>query len=149
MTEPLARYLTKVFGRPGLVIHGGTAVKKRMELVDEFNGENYIPFMVLSIKAAGTGLNLTKASSVIHFDRWWNPAVEDQATDRAYRIGQTKNVTVYKFVSRGHHRRKNRYHHRRQKEAGTGSSGQRRSMDYKTVGQRAAGPSETGQRGRR
>jgi len=76
-------------------------VKKRMELVDEFNGENYIPFMVLSIKAAGTGLNLTKASSVIHFDRWWNPAVEDQATDRAYRIGQTKNVTVYKFVSRG------------------------------------------------
>ena len=101
MTEPLARYLTKVFGRPGLVIHGGTAVKKRMELVDEFNGENYIPFMVLSIKAAGTGLNLTKASSVIHFDRWWNPAVEDQATDRAYRIGQTKNVTVYKFVSRG------------------------------------------------
>lgn len=90
MTEPLARYLTKVFGRPGLVIHGGTAVKKRMELVDEFNGENYIPFMVLSIKAAGTGLNLTKASSVIHFDRWWNPAVEDQATDRAYRIGQTK-----------------------------------------------------------
>ena len=72
-----------------------------MELVDRFNGEGYIPFMILSLKAAGTGLNLTKASTVIHFDRWWNPAVEDQATDRAYRIGQKKNVMVYKFVSQG------------------------------------------------
>lgn len=101
MTEPLSRFLTAVFGRPGLIIHGGTPVKKRMELVDRFNGEDYIPFMILSLKAAGTGLNLTKASTVIHFDRWWNPAVEDQATDRAYRIGQKKNVMVYKFVSQG------------------------------------------------
>ena len=101
MTEPLAEFLESVFGMPGLVIHGGTAVKKRMELVEQFNGERYVPFMVLSLRAAGTGLNLTKASTVIHFDRWWNPAVENQATDRAYRIGQTKKVMVYKFVAEG------------------------------------------------
>ena len=101
MTEPLAEFLESVFGMPGLVIHGGTPVKKRMELVEQFNGERYVPFMVLSLRAAGTGLNLTKASTVIHFDRWWNPAVENQATDRAYRIGQTKKVMVYKFISEG------------------------------------------------
>jgi SNF2 family DNA or RNA helicase len=60
-----------------------------------------VPFMVLSLKAGGTGLNLTAASHVIHFDRWWNPAVENQATDRAYRIGQKKNVLVHKFICRG------------------------------------------------
>ena len=60
-----------------------------------------MPFFVLSLKAGGTGLNLTAASHVIHFDRWWNPAVENQATDRAFRIGQTKNVLVHKFVCRG------------------------------------------------
>jgi non-specific serine/threonine protein kinase len=69
--------------------------------VDQFNGEEYVPFMVLSVKAAGTGLNLTAANHVIHFDRWWNPAVENQATDRAFRIGQTKNVVVHKFVAAG------------------------------------------------
>lgn len=101
MVGPLSDFLTSVFGLPGLVIHGGTPVKKRMDLVDTFNSEKYIPFMVLSLKAAGTGLNLTKASTVIHFDRWWNPAVENQATDRAYRIGQKQHVMVYKFVSEG------------------------------------------------
>lgn len=101
MVGPLCDFLASVFGMPGLSIHGGTPVKKRMELVDEFNGEKYIPFMVLSLKAAGTGLNLTKAGTVIHFDRWWNPAVENQATDRAYRIGQKQHVMVYKFVSQG------------------------------------------------
>ena len=60
-----------------------------------------MPFIVLSLKAGGTGLNLTKASHVIHFDRWWNPAVENQATDRAYRIGQTRNVMVHKLVCDG------------------------------------------------
>ena len=60
-----------------------------------------MPFFVLSLKAGGTGLNLTAASHVVHFDRWWNPAVENQATDRAFRIGQTKNVLVHKFVCRG------------------------------------------------
>jgi non-specific serine/threonine protein kinase len=70
-------------------------------MVREFNSEKYIPYMVLSLKAGGVGLNLTAANHVVHFDRWWNPAVENQATDRAFRIGQTKNVLVHKFVTKG------------------------------------------------
>jgi non-specific serine/threonine protein kinase len=101
MAEPLARFLGGVFGRPGLVLHGGTAVARRRELVERFQREDGPPFFVLSVKAGGTGLNLTAASQVIHFDRWWNPAVEDQATDRAFRIGQKRNVLVHKFVCRG------------------------------------------------
>ncbi|MCK9267906.1 MAG: SWF/SNF helicase family protein, partial [Alkaliphilus sp.] len=85
----------------GFVFHGGTPVKKRNEMVREFNSDKYIPYMVLSLKAGGVGLNLTAANHVIHFDRWWNPAVEDQATDRAFRIGQAKNVMVHKFVTKG------------------------------------------------
>ena len=76
-------------------------MKKRQELVARFQEDEAVPFFVLSLKAGGTGLNLTAASHVIHFDRWWNPAVENQATDRAFRIGQTKNVLVHKFVCRG------------------------------------------------
>jgi len=90
-----------VFGRPGLVLHGETEVKNRQKLVRQFQEDETVPFFVLSLRAGGTGLNLTAASHVIHFDRWWNPAVEDQATDRAFRIGQTKNVLVHKFVCRG------------------------------------------------
>jgi non-specific serine/threonine protein kinase len=101
MTEPLSRFLSEIFGRPGLVLHGETAVKKRKELVDSFQNELGPPFFVLSLKAGGTGLNLTAARHVIHFDRWWNPAVENQATDRAYRIGQKNNVLVHKFVCQG------------------------------------------------
>ncbi len=101
MTEPIAEFLGEVFGRKGLVLHGGTQVKKRAKIVEEFNGSEYVPFMVLSLKAGGVGLNLTSANHVIHFDRWWNPAVENQATDRAFRIGQTKNVMVYKFITAG------------------------------------------------
>jgi non-specific serine/threonine protein kinase len=101
MTEPLAGLLAGVFGRPGLVLHGGTAVKRRKKLVDQFQRDEGPPFFVLSLKAGGTGLNLTQASHVIHFDRWWNPAVENQATDRAFRIGQHRNVLVHKFVCRG------------------------------------------------
>jgi len=101
MTAPLSRFLAEVFDRPGLVLHGGTAVKKRQGLVQRFQEDDRVPFMVLSLKAGGTGLNLTAASHVIHFDRWWNPAVENQATDRAFRIGQQKNVLVHKFVCRG------------------------------------------------
>lgn len=101
MTEPLARHLTTVFGRPGLVLHGGTAVARRKTLIDQFQRNGGPPFFVLSLKAGGTGLNLTAASHVIHFDRWWNPAVENQATDRAFRIGQQRNVMVHKFVCRG------------------------------------------------
>ncbi|QAT40648.1 DEAD/DEAH box helicase [Clostridium sp. JN-9] len=101
MTEPIADFLEKIFGREGLVLHGGTSVKNRSKMVERFNGEEYIPFMVLSLKAGGVGLNLTAANHVIHFDRWWNPAVENQATDRAFRIGQTKNVMVHKFITKG------------------------------------------------
>ncbi len=98
---PLAEYLGKVFGRPGLVLHGGVPVGKRKELVRRFQEEDAFPFFVISVKAGGTGLNLTAASHVVHFDRWWNPAVENQATDRAFRIGQKRNVLVHKFVCRG------------------------------------------------
>ena len=100
-TAPLAAFLGSVFGRPGLVLHGETAVEKRKDLVRQFQEDDDVPFFVLSLKAGGAGLNLTAASHVIHFDRWWNPAVENQATDRAFRIGQTKNVLVHKFVCRG------------------------------------------------
>ena len=101
MTEPLAARLREVFGRPGLVLHGSTPVKERQHLVTAFQRDDGPPFFVLSLKAGGTGLTLTAASHVIHFDRWWNPAVENQATDRAFRIGQKKNVLVHKFVCRG------------------------------------------------
>ena len=100
-TAPLAAFLGSIFGREGLVLHGGTPVGKRRELVKRFQEDELIPFFVLSLKAGGSGLNLTAASHVIHFDRWWNPAVENQATDRAYRIGQHRNVLVHKFVCRG------------------------------------------------
>ncbi len=101
MTAPLAELLQAVFRRPGLVLHGGTAVRQRRGSVDEFQRDGGPPFFVLSLKAGGTGLNLTAAQHVVHFDRWWNPAVENQATDRAYRIGQKRNVLVHKFVCRG------------------------------------------------
>ncbi len=101
VTAPLAAFLARAFGRDGLTLHGGTDVKKRKELVRRFQEDEGTPFLVVSLKAGGSGLNLTAASHVIHFDRWWNPAVENQATDRAFRIGQTKNVLVHKFVCRG------------------------------------------------
>lgn len=101
MAEPLSGFLARIFGRPGLVLHGGTAVGKRKQLVDQFQRDDGPPYFVLSLKAGGTGLNLTAATHVIHFDRWWNPAVENQATDRAFRIGQRRNVLVHKFVCRG------------------------------------------------
>lgn len=102
ITEQLSGYLSSIFGRKGFVLHGGTRVQTRTRMVEEFNDPDaYIPYMILSVKAGGTGLNLTSANHVIHFDRWWNPAVENQATDRAYRIGQQKNVIVHKLVSEG------------------------------------------------
>lgn len=101
MCGPLNEFLTGVFGREGLILTGKTATKKRAKLVEEFQAESGPPFFVISVKAGGTGLNLTQASHVVHFDRWWNPAVEDQATDRAFRIGQKRNVLVHKFVCRG------------------------------------------------
>ena len=101
MTGPLSSFLTSVFNRPGLVLHGGTPVGQRRKIVEQFQQDERTPFFVLSLKAGGTGLNLTAASHVVHFDRWWNPAVENQATDRAFRIGQTLPVLVHKFVCRG------------------------------------------------
>ena len=101
MTAPIAAFLATLFGRPGLVLHGGTPVAERSKLVDRFQQEDGPPFFVLSLKAGGSGLNLTAAGHVIHFDRWWNPAVENQATDRAFRIGQKKNVMVHKFICKG------------------------------------------------
>ncbi|MDA3798860.1 MAG: DEAD/DEAH box helicase [Kiritimatiellae bacterium] len=101
MTEPISELLETVFEREGLVLHGSIAVKKRQEMVTEFQKDDGPPYFVISLKAGGSGLNLTAASHVIHFDRWWNPAVENQATDRAFRIGQKRNVIVHKFVTRG------------------------------------------------
>jgi non-specific serine/threonine protein kinase len=101
VTAPLAAFLRLVFGRPGLVLHGETEVKKRKDVVRRFQEDESVGYFVLSLKAGGSGLNLTAASHVVHFDRWWNPAVENQATDRAFRIGQNKKVLVHKFVCRG------------------------------------------------
>ena len=99
--DPLADYLATIFGRSGLVLSGATGVRERRNLVARFQSDDGPPFFILSLKAGGTGLNLTAASHVIHFDRWWNPAVENQATDRAFRIGQRRNVLVHKFMTTG------------------------------------------------
>ncbi len=101
MCDPLEAFLAGIFNRRGLVLHGSIPVSERHKLVEDFQREDGSPFFVLSLKAGGTGLNLTAASNVVHFDRWWNPAVENQATDRAFRIGQRKNVLVHKFVCQG------------------------------------------------
>jgi SNF2 family DNA or RNA helicase len=98
---PLNSLLSELSGKKGLILHGGTSIKKRKEAVEKFQSNEYIPYFILSLKAGGTGLNLTAANHVIHFDRWWNPAVENQATDRAFRIGQKKKVIVHKFVTKG------------------------------------------------
>ena len=85
-----------------LFLHGGTPAKARDQMVRRFQEDaNGPPVFILSLKAGGTGLNLTRANHVFHFDRWWNPAVENQATDRAFRIGQKRNVQVHKFVTAG------------------------------------------------
>lgn len=98
----LEKYLSQVSGVSAQFLHGGIPLKRRELMVDRFQNEEHAPSVfILSIKAGGTGLNLTRASHVFHFDRWWNPAVEDQATDRAFRIGQKQNVQVHKFVCMG------------------------------------------------
>lgn len=101
MAGLLQDYIQTRFGVPTLYMHGGVPAKKRAGMVEQFQREDGPPVFLLSLKAGGTGLNLTRANHVFHFDRWWNPAVEDQATDRAFRIGQTKNVLVHKFVCLG------------------------------------------------
>jgi SNF2 family DNA or RNA helicase len=83
-------------------LHGSLPRNKRTELIEQFqNPSQHTPIFVLSLKAGGTGINLTRANRVVHFDRWWNPAVENQATDRAFRIGQTQRVMVHKFICAG------------------------------------------------
>jgi non-specific serine/threonine protein kinase len=101
MYEPLARHLGEVFGAKGLILHDGTPVKARGKLVEHFNSQEYVPFMVLSLKAGGMGLNLTAANHAMHFCRWWNPAAENQVLDRVFRIGQGQNVVVHAFVASG------------------------------------------------
>jgi SNF2 family DNA or RNA helicase len=97
----LQPYLAAHLDRPVLWLHGGLPKARRDELVERFQAEPEPMIFLLSLKAAGTGLNLTAANHVIHVDRWWNPAVEDQATDRAFRIGQSRNVQVRKFICAG------------------------------------------------
>lgn len=101
MGDLLAAHLAARFGIAVPFLHGGVKAERRAELVNAFQTEGGPPIFVLSLKAGGTGLNLTRASHVFHYDRWWNPAVEDQATDRAYRIGQRKGVRVHAFVTVG------------------------------------------------
>jgi SNF2 family DNA or RNA helicase len=101
MGKILQGYLQESFGREILFLHGGVPQHQRERLIERFQREDGPPVFVLSLKAGGTGLNLTQASRVFHFDRWWNPAVENQATDRAFRIGQRRNVQVHKFVCAG------------------------------------------------
>lgn len=101
MGKLLKKHLQDTFGREALFLHGGLAKNKRDAMVDQFQSPDGPDMFILSLKAGGSGLNLTRANRVFHFDRWWNPAVEDQATDRAFRIGQTKDVHVHKFVCVG------------------------------------------------
>jgi len=102
MGELLSGYLPQALGTAAQFLHGGTPVKARDQMVKRFQEDEHAPpVFILSLKAGGTGLNLTRANHVFHFDRWWNPAVEDQATDRAFRIGQKRNVQVHKFVTTG------------------------------------------------
>ncbi len=101
ITDILDAFLCEIFGQKGLILHGGTPVAQRQARLHEFQTKPQVPYFVLSLKAGGTGLNLTQARHVVHFDRWWNPAVENQATDRAFRIGQTRQVLVHKLICQG------------------------------------------------
>ena len=98
----LQAYLEQHMGQETLFLYGSTSKQKREEMVNRFQHDPRAPkVFILSLKAGGVGLNLTRANHVFHFDRWWNPAVENQATDRVFRIGQTRNVQVHKFVCTG------------------------------------------------
>ena len=99
MGHLLQRFIAERFGEQPMFYHGGCGVKERQSMVERFQNNRADKIFILSLKAAGTGLNLTAASHVIHYDLWWNPAVENQATDRAYRIGQKKNVMVHRFIT--------------------------------------------------
>lgn len=100
MGDLLQRFITDRYGECPMFYHGGCSVQERQQMVDRFQHNRADKIFLLSLKAAGTGLNLTAAAHVIHYDLWWNPAVENQATDRAYRIGQKKNVMVHRFITK-------------------------------------------------
>jgi SNF2 family DNA or RNA helicase len=100
MGDLLERFITERFGERPMFYHGGSSVNQRNDMVERFQHNRADKIFILSLKAAGTGLNLTAASHVIHYDLWWNPAVENQATDRAYRIGQKKNVMVHRIITK-------------------------------------------------
>ena len=138
----LQPYLARRFGTEPLWLHGGVSRKKRDDMVERFQGPKATgpPILLVSLKAGGTGLNLTAASHVIHLDRWWNPAVEDQATDRAYRIGQRRTVLVHKLVTRRHGGGADRRDDRPQ--AGAGRAGRRhgRGLAHLAVDRRASRP---------
>ena len=99
MGSILEKIIADEFNFDPLFFHGSLNVKQREQMIKEFSDEVSKKIMILSLKAGGLGLNLTSASNVIHYDLWWNPAVEDQATDRTYRIGQDKNVMVHRFIT--------------------------------------------------
>ncbi|MBZ0258968.1 DEAD/DEAH box helicase, partial [bacterium] len=101
MGEMLQTHLQEQFAQEVFFLHGKVPKKKRDDMVERFQGNEGANIFILTVKAGGTGLNLTRANHVFHFDRWWNPAVENQATDRVFRIGQTKNVQVHKFLCAG------------------------------------------------
>lgn len=96
----MKRLLEKSFGEPVKFLNGSLSKLERDKMVEQFQNKEF-PILILSLKAGGTGLNLTAANHVIHYDRWWNPAVENQATDRAYRIGQKRFVHVHKLITTG------------------------------------------------
>ena len=100
MGEMLQLFLEERLGERPMFYHGGCSLKERQTMVDRFQNNRADKVFLLSLRAAGTGLNLTAASHVVHYDLWWNPAVETQATDRAYRIGQNKNVMVHRFITK-------------------------------------------------
>jgi len=101
MGNLLKHFITERFGETPLFYHGGCSLQQRKEMVENFQTNRADNIFILSLRAAGTGLNLTAANHVIHYDLWWNPAVEAQATDRAYRIGQKRNVMVHRFITKG------------------------------------------------
>ncbi|MBQ7287017.1 MAG: SWF/SNF helicase family protein, partial [Candidatus Gastranaerophilales bacterium] len=99
MGSILENIIASEFNQTPLFFHGSLNVKQREEIIKKFQEDVMDKIMILSLKAGGLGLNLTSASNVIHYDLWWNPAVEDQATDRTYRIGQDKNVMIHRFIT--------------------------------------------------
>jgi len=100
MGNLLEKFIFGKFGIETIFLHGGSSRKQRDQMVEKFQTDHAARIFILSLKAGGTGLNLTAAQNVIHYDLWWNPAVEAQATDRAYRIGQQKNVMVYRLITK-------------------------------------------------